>query len=327
MDDFSKDEGMAAPEHPATASEGQKDAAARSEREAGWFAAVAAADSPDDYVSQRLASAVTNAKNALAGGKDVGVQRLGGGAAAQVLMHEIEWFSEKQKQQLYEQHKDDVRSGRSQMSHDEHREMSHAVSVPSSRASSEAAKAEAAIANVFPPVQPCSQPILTQHERSILAPVMEERSLSSFEEVSSSASVNEHSQGWLRLGVRNVREAEQRGCQTPVAPNSPSDSASSTSTSTISSTSTSRPGTSPSRPSTNTSERRQLRGLELEALMTDQIAGLLAYNKIESEEAFQLFDQVSLVYACIRFRHVYKRAYLVLTSHQCLYRTGIAAYR
>ncbi|MGB1593863.1 MAG: hypothetical protein ACPIOQ_14010, partial [Promethearchaeia archaeon] len=280
---------MAAPEHPATASEGQKDAAARSEREAGWFAAVAAADSPDDYVSQRLASAVTNAKNALAGGKDVGVQRLGGGAAAQVLMHEIEWFSEKQKQQLYEQHKDDVRSGRSQMSHDEHREMSHAVSVASS---SEAAKAEAAIVNVFPPVQPCSQPILTQHERSILAPVMEERSLSSFEEVSSSASVNEHSQGWLRLGVRNVPEAEQRGCQTPVAPNSPSDSASSTSTSTISSTSTSRPGTSPSRPSTNTSERRQLRGLELEALMTDQIAGLLAYNKIESEEAFQLFDQV-----------------------------------
>ena len=98
MDDFSNDEGMAAPEHPATASEGQKDAAARSEREAGWFAAVAAADSPDDYVSQRLASAVTNAKNALAGGKDVGVQRLGGGAAAHVLMHEIEWFSEKQKQ-------------------------------------------------------------------------------------------------------------------------------------------------------------------------------------------------------------------------------------
>ena len=326
MDDFSKDEGMAAPEHPAPASEGQKDAAARSEREAaseaGWFAAVAAADSPDDYVSQKLASAVTNAKNALAGGKDVGVQRLGGGAAAQVLMHEIEWFSEKQKQQLDGQHKDDVRSGRSQMSHDEHREMSHAVSVPSS---SEAAKAEAAIVNVFPPVQPCSQPILTQHERSILAPVMEERSLSSFEE--SSASVNEHSQGWLRLGVRNVPEAEQRGCQTPVAPKSPSDSASSSSTSIVSSTSTSRPGTSPSRPSTNTSERPQLRGLELEALLTDQIAGLLAYNKIESEEAFQLFDQVSLVYACIRFRHVYKRAYLVLRSYQCLYRTGIAAYR
>ena len=324
MDDFSKDEGIAAPEHPAAASEGQKDAAARSEREAGWLAAVAAADSPDDYVSERLASAVTNAKNALAGGKDVGAHRLGGGAVAQVLMHEIEWFSEKQKEQLYDQHKDDVRSGRSQMSHHEHRKLSHAVSVPSS---SEAAKGEAGIEDVFPPVQPCSQPILTQHEGSILTPVMEERSLSSCEVVSSSASVNEHSQGWLRLGVRNVPEAEQRGCQTPVSPNSTSDSVSSTSTSIISSTSTSRPGTSPSRPSTNTSERRQPRGLELEAIITDQIAGLLAYKNIESEEAFQLFDQVSLAYACIRLRHVYKRAYLVLRSYQCLYRTGIAAYR